>query len=231
MEQRQYVLLQDERRKHRRTIADALEVVRQEKLGLEEFAPGRVEVVPIFDTGIDLVNVVFPQFGYRVSLPSSARFMARTETSCEREFFDIRRLEAAEVCSDGSVKLVNGTQLKAVEIIPTYLPYKLSNIEQKIVSAYISIMNADGYCYRSLREGLPEHLQDQVPDIRALDFSRLRTLKPPPLKVICIDIRQKCPELSVSDQKIAAALEKAGARVVESRPRRAMRGICPPTPN
>jgi hypothetical protein len=91
-------------------------------------------------------------------------------------------------------------------------------------------MKAEEYCYRSIRDGLPEHLQEQVPDIRGLDFSRLRTLKPPLLKVIYGLIREKYSDLNVSDQKVADALERAGARAVKSRPRKASAGMRPPTP-
>ena len=40
------------------------------------------------------------------------------------------------------------------------------------------------HCYRSIREGLPEDLQHQLPDLRALDYSRVRTIQAPLLKVI-----------------------------------------------
>ena len=217
-----YVRLQEQRRTSRRTIADALEVVRQE-FGLDDIGPAHVRIGPLrLPSGqcTALVDVVFSDLGCGVSLPTSSRFKARGGTSSRQQEFEIFRLDGAEICPDGSVLLADRTGWCAVEVVPTLLPYKLSKLDRKILGYVISLTKAD-YCYRSLREGLPEHLQQMVPDIRVLDFSRVRMIKAPPLKVIRGYISDRDPDLRVSNQKIADALAMFGVRVPRLRRPRA----------
>jgi hypothetical protein len=214
------IALDEERQASRRTVADALEVVRQ-TLGLNEIAPGEIRTVPLqLPSGecSTAVLVVFADLGCHVSLPPAARFRALSETSSQPEIFEISGLDHAEVCSDGSVLLVDGTPLRAVEVIPTRMPYELSKLEQRILQHVITLTKSYD-CYRSLREGLPEHFQHMVADLRALDYSRVRTIQAPPLKVIRAFIEDHDPELKVSNQKIADALAKCGVRVPRRRPR------------
>ena len=216
-----YVRLQEQRRTKRRTIADALEVVRQE-LGLDDTGPAHVRIGPLrLPSGrcTALVDVVFSGLGCGVSLPTSSRFMGRSGTRSRPEEFEISRLDRAAVCSDGSV-LANGTPLRAVEVVPTVSGYEPTKLDQKILGYLISLTRAD-YCYRSIREGLPEHLREVVPDIRVLDFSRVRMIKAPPLKVIRGYISDKDPDLRVSNQKIADTLAMSGVRVPRFRRPRA----------
>jgi hypothetical protein len=113
--------LQEERRKSRRTVADVLEVVRQET-GVADFGPAHVETGRLrLPSGqcTWLVDIVFPRLGCRVSLPTSSRFKARRETTSQQEEFEISRLDRAEIRFDGSVRLSDGTQLRAIEVIPT----------------------------------------------------------------------------------------------------------------
>ena len=111
---------------------------------------------------------------------------------------------------------------------PGYAPLRLCqpicrtsprNLDERILRHVISLMKAEGHCYRSIRECLPEHLQDQVPDLRALDYSRVRTLQVPQIKVIRAYIADNDPELRLSNQKIADALATFGVRVPRRRPR------------
>jgi hypothetical protein len=37
-----------------------------------------------------------------------------------------QRLDSAEVCSDGSVRVADGTRLRTLEVVPTHLPHKSS---------------------------------------------------------------------------------------------------------
>jgi hypothetical protein len=217
-----YVRLQEERRTSRRTIADALEVVAQE-FGLDDIGPARVRIGPLqLPSGkcTALVDVVFSDLGCGVSLPTSSRFMARSATSSQQQEFEISRLDRAEICPDGSVLLADGTRWRAVEVVPTLLPYKLSKLDEKILGYVISLTKAH-YCYRSLREDLPEHLREMVPDIRFLDFGRVRMIKAPQLKVIRGYIADSDPRLRVSNQKIADALAMFGVRAPRCRRPRA----------
>jgi hypothetical protein len=212
------VALDEERQASRRTVADALEVVHQ-TLGLNEIAPDEIRIVPLqLPSGecATVVLVVFADLGCHVSLPPAARFRALSGTSSQPEIFEISALDHAD--SDGSVLLVDGTRLRAVEVIPTRMPYELSKLEQQILQRVITLTESYD-CYRSLREGLPEHFQHMVPDLHALDYSRVRMIQAPPLKVIRAFIEDHDPELKVSNQKIADALAKCGVRVPRRRPR------------
>jgi hypothetical protein len=213
-----YVRLDEERRTSRRTIADALEVVRR-TLGVDDIGPARVRIGPLrLPSGqcTALVDVVFSDLGCGVSLPTSSRFMARSGTSARLEKFEISRLDRAEVCSDGSVLLAGGTRLRSVEVVPTLLPYEPSELDEKILWRVIVQTEAD-FCFRSIRDGLPDHLREIVPDIRALDYSRIRTIDAPLLKVIHGYISDRDPNFSASNQKIADALAMSGARVPRGR--------------
>jgi hypothetical protein len=212
--------LLEERRTKRRTVADVLDVVRQ-VLGLEDPPQGKINLGPLLlpsGEWTSLVDVVFPDLDCIVTLPTSARFRARSATNSEHQEFEISRLDGADVASDGSVRLVNGTQLRTVEVVPTHLPYEPSELDRRILRHVISLTRSE-HCYRSIREGVPEHLQHQVPDVRALDFSRVLTIQAPPLKVIRGFIEEHDPDLKVSEQKIADALARFGVRVPRRRPR------------
>src|SRR5262249_48417128 len=154
----------------------------------------------------------FADLGCRVSLPTSARFKALTDTSSQRQVFEISLLDQADVCSDGSVVLADRTRLRAVEVIPTHLNYETSELESRILRHVIALTKRYD-CYRSIREGVPEHLRDQIPDIRVLDYGRLRTIESPPLKAIRSFIEESDPELKVSSQTIADILAMCGVRV------------------
>jgi hypothetical protein len=212
--------LREEWRTKRRTVADVFDVVRQ-VLGLEDPPQGKINLGPLrLPSGewTALVDIVFPDLDCIVTLPTSARFRGRSVRNSEHQEFDITRLDGADVASDGSVRLVDGTQVRAVEVVPTHLPYKPSELEERILRHVISLTRSE-YCYRSIREGLPEHLQLRVPDVRALDYSRVRTVQAPPLKVIRAFIEDHDPDLKLSEQKIADALARFGVRVPRRRPR------------
>jgi hypothetical protein len=216
----QYARWQEERRTSRRTVADALDVVGQD-LAPNEVLRAQIRIGPLLlpsGKWTALVDVVFPDLGCIVSLPTSSRFRALSDTNSRHQLFEISLLDDAEVCADGSVQLADGSRLRAVEVIPTRLPYEPSDRDERILRHVISLTGSD-HCYRSIREGLPEHLQPQVPDLRALDYSRVRTIQAPPLKVIKAYIEDHDPELRVSNQKIADALATFGVRVPRPRPR------------
>ena len=224
----QFTRLQEERRTSRRAIADVLEVVHQ-VFGLKETPRGEVRVVPLRRLSGEwtaLVDVLFPELDCIVSLPTSARFHARSEENSQLNIFEISRLDGAEVGSGGSVLLIDGSRLRAVEVVPTPLPYEPSELEERILHHVIALTKSYD-CYRSIREGLPENQQQQVPDVRALDYARICSIEPPPLKVIQGYIAENDPELKVSNQKIADALAMCGVRIPRRRPRAGSRGTSP----
>ena len=76
----QYVALDQDGRTKRRTVADALEVVRQ-RLGVVEITRAEIRLAPLalpWGGSTAAVVVLFPDLGCYVSLPASARFGART---------------------------------------------------------------------------------------------------------------------------------------------------------
>jgi hypothetical protein len=190
----EYVALQEGRRTKRRTVADALEVVR-EKLGVYEITRAEIRIHHLqLPSGecTALVAVLFPDLGCCVTLPTSARFRGLSGTSSQHQLFETSRLDRAQVSSDGSVRLVDGSWLRAVEVIPSHLPYELSELE-KLILRHVILLTGSYHCSRSIQEGLPEHLQQQVPDVHALDYSRLSTIQVPQLKVIRAFIEDENP--------------------------------------
>jgi hypothetical protein len=213
-----YTALQEDGRGTRRTVADAFEVV-QQTLGVGEVARAQIVLGPFplpWGGSTAAVALLFSDLGCYVSLPASAGFSARSDTGSQRQAFDIAVLAGAEACSDGSVLLNNGSRVRAVEVMPTHLRTP-SALDDSILRHVMALTQSN--CYRNMREDLPEHSQRGVPDLYALDYGRVLTIKPPLLKVIQAYIKDHDPELRVSNQTIASALATWGIRVPTSRPR------------
>jgi hypothetical protein len=213
--------LKEDDRNNRRTVADALEVIRQE-FGVDE-TPGaeiRVSHLPLpSGEATATVVLVCSALDCCVSLPASWWFTAFPEKCSRRQRFEISCLDQAKVGPDGSVVLTDGRCLRGVEMVPTHMPYELSLVEKRILRNVIQFTESYG-CYRNLREDLPEHLQPEIPDLWVLDYGLLHTIPRRPLKTIKAYIETHDPELRVSNQKIADALAKCGVRVPRRRPRR-----------
>ena len=223
---RQYQQLQQETQDSRRTVADAVEVLRQ-AAGFLESDRAQIRVGPCpLPWGVEsvLVCVVFEpscsEAGYVVSLPMSAQFKARPLGSDRREPFDISRLDGASVGSDSSVTLLDGTQLRAVELVPMRVPLEPTDLDWRIVYSTIVVIDAQDRCFRSLRAGVEPSLQEMIPDRKYLDCSTLRELVIPPMKVLLAKIAKLDPTLKkLSRQKLANTLRDFGMRVPASRPR------------
>jgi hypothetical protein len=212
-----YTRLQEEHRTRRRTVADALDVFRQQ-FGLEEIGRCQIKVgeFEIAFRPTAVIAVAFSDFGCAVSLPTSARFRARRAANLDKEEFDITLLDDAEVQADASVVLADGNQLRSVEVIPTHLPYHPSVLDRQILGHVIAQTEA-WYCFRNIRKDLPEKQRDGIPDLWVLDFDRVRTIEAPALKVIRGYIQDKDPRLKVSNQKIADILAVFGIRAPRRR--------------
>jgi hypothetical protein len=173
---------------------------------------------------VGLVNVEFngplPEVVCIVSLATSVKFRAVRQGSSQHEYYDIFRLDGAAVDGAANVTLADGTSLRAVNVIPAYLPLEPSGLDWRIVHHTIALIGAEDQCYRRLRDGLPTRVHDMVPDRRFLDCSNLFGLKTPPLKAIAAYIADHDPTLKLlSLQKIADALRNYGIRVPTPRPR------------
>jgi hypothetical protein len=213
--------LKEDSRDKRRTVADALEVIREE-LGVDEM-PGaeiRVSLLPLpSGEATAAVALVCPDLDCCVSFPASRCFTAFPENCSQRHRFEISCLQEAKVGPTGSVVLTDGRCLRGVEMVPTHMPYELSLVEERILWNVIKFTASYG-CFRNLRDDLPQHLQAGIPDLWVLDYGRLHTIPRRPLKTIKAYIETHDPELRVSNQKIADALAKCGVRVPRRRPQR-----------
>jgi hypothetical protein len=214
----------EEDRRSRRTIADAIEVLRQ-TCDFNSHDRAEIRIGPLRLSSGDVVGLVDVQFPVRdkvfiVSLPTSAQFRANCGGASQRGCFEIDRLDGAVVAFDGNVRLKDGATLSAVEVIPTRVLHDPTELDWRIVQLAVAMIGAENDCYRSLRTGVPQPQQDMVPDVRRLDCSKLSGLDLPPLKEIAIYIGERNRTLrKLAPQKIADALRKFGMRVPKPRPR------------
>ncbi len=222
---RQYQRLSEEARNSRRTMADAVEVLR-EQAGFGENDRAEICIALLKLPSAEVVGLVQIMFepktaskAYVVSLPTAKQFKAYRSKRRQHERFDIAKLHDAVLKGNGNVVLSDGRSIRAVEMIAAHLPLEPTELDWCIVRNTLAIIEADR-CYRPLGYGLPPHLHEMVADIQFLDCSRLAGLNLPPLKVIAYDIRARDRALKdVSDQKIADALRKFGIRIPLARPR------------
>ncbi len=218
---RNYEQLSEEARNSRRTMADAIEVLR-EKAGFGDNDRAEISIglltLPSTEV-VGLVQIVFHTIGpkdYAVSLPTSKQFLAYRPNAPQRDRFHIAQLHGAVLDGVGNVLLTNGTPLRAVEVIPARLPLEPTELDWRIVHRTLSIIGAK-HCYRHFPTRLPPHL---VADRPILDCSTLGGLPLPLLKVITSRIREIDPTLrQVSEQQIADSLRKFGIRISRPRPR------------
>ena len=222
----QYERIAENNRNARRTIADALEVLRTVTDFKADFrAKVRIGHITLpSGKAVGLVDIEFEgpcsEKSYLVSLATSAKFRALCQDSSQREHFEISLLDGAIVDRVGSVTLEDGTVLKAVEVLPANLPYEPSEIDWRIVWHTIVIVGAEERCFRSWPEGLPPS-QTTDPSTLRIDCSKVYDLTIPPLKVLHHDLGLKDPELgALSQQQISDSLAKFGMRPIRARPRK-----------
>lgn len=218
--------LAESERISRRTVADTIEILRTGA------AFGRHDRAVIWVGSLTLpsrevvgvVQLVFEspvlERSFVVSLPSSKHFRAVRRGSAAHEQFDIFRLDGAVVDGAGTVRLSDGEAIRAVEVIPAGLPDVPTGLDWQIVECVISLIEAEEFCYRSLRDGVAPELREHVPDVQGIDCSTLSGLEVPYLKEIAGALADQEPPLIVSEQKIADALRKFGIRIPKTRPRR-----------
>jgi hypothetical protein len=222
----EYQRLLEDHRNSRRSVADAINVLHEAAgFGAHDRAKIRVGLMRLPSNDIvGLVDVLLEASRgkkvYVASLPTSAHFCASSDGAGRGDLFEIARLHDAIVDTDGNVRLVDGTHLHAVEVVPSYLPYNPTQQEWRIVRAAIAALGAEERCYRCLRNDLPIEECDMAPDWRGIDCSKLAGLELPPLKDLAWRIAKKDPTLGeLSQQKIADALRRFGMRIPKPRPR------------
>ena len=211
----------------RRTVADALEVLRS-SVGFtdNDRATIRIDLLRLPSRQVvGLINLLFEapnrEEVYVTSLPTSAYFEALQQGSSRRVRFEISQLEGALADGRGNIRLSNGEALRAVEVVPANLPLLPSELDYRIVGLTVSLVGGEQQCLRSLKDGVPSPYRDLIPDLRYLDCSKLSGLKIPALKVVAAYIGDRDPTLRLlSPQKISDALEKFGVRLPARRRRR-----------
>ncbi|MGA7545508.1 MAG: hypothetical protein WBW08_06740, partial [Methyloceanibacter sp.] len=175
------IRLYDDGRKSRRTIADAVESLRDRPGFSEdmraEISTGRLQL----PTGkvVSLVQVICQEIGWAVSLPTSVYFYGTRTTGVAPEEFEISRLEGAVADANSNVELSDGTLLHAVEVQPVCLPDAMTEQEMLIVHAAIAFIGAEARCYRHLRakKSLKAKFPDELRKAKFLDFATLPGLK------------------------------------------------------
>jgi hypothetical protein len=220
---RHYEVLAEQHRRSRRTMADAMAVLRDHvdfaETDRAEIRVGRLKLPSAEVVG--LVQTVFIQpgsdKGHVVSLPTSKRFRARRPNTSEYERFDIAELHEATLDGTGNVRLRDGATLRAVEVIPARLPLAPSALDWLIVYHTIRFVDAEEQCFQSLRDAFNDLPIDMVPDLFWIDCSKLNGLPIPTLDSIAAYIAS-IERTLVSQQKIADTLRKFGVRFPQPRP-------------
>jgi len=233
--------LADNSRLSRRTIADVVDVLRQGA----NFMANDTAMVIIGGMKLpseEIVGTVQVLFSapdgttYVVALPTSRWFLARDETSQERQKLDICKLDRAIVDGDGNVVLQDGARLRAVEVMPHRLPLDPSDTDWRIVHLTITAVGAEAQCYRLISSNVTRdqfrnrmnlkrlrQLRRSLPRRRVLDFRKLNGLELPPLKELAYRLYELDPTLDISQQKIADALRDFGIRIPRQRSTRSAR--------
>jgi hypothetical protein len=136
---RVYKWLSEEQRKSRRSIADAMAVLRKEA-DFGEHDCAKILVSRFALPSGELVGMVVIQFNgqwedstYCVTLPTACRFKGLREGSTRYDQLDIMRLNKATTNATGTVVLADGTILGAVKVIPARMPLEPSELDRKIV--------------------------------------------------------------------------------------------------
>ena len=225
---RHYYRFAEDDRVKRRTIADALAVLRTLP-GFGEQSRAKVRIGALALNSRDVVGLVdiefngpLPEVVCLVSLTTAARFHAIRGAAARREYFDIIRLDGATVDGAGTVTLADGTSLRAVGVIPANLPYEPSELGQRIIYNFVLMRGAEDRCFPSLRDRSPADIRYMVPEhVRVLDCHTLSQLEPPLLKVLAGYLTEHDNALETpSPQTIADTLAMFRVRPIRSRPRK-----------
>ena len=209
--------LKDDGRAKRRTVADALEVLRMEA-GFGSTDRARIQIAPLTPFAAASVALVFDN--RFVLLPATETFLAARDGEYRRRWFEITVLQGALAADDGLVTLNDGTVLKAVEVKPAQLPRSATPLDRRILELVLTMLERKDFVLRSIRDGLPEPLLEGLPDYRSIDFARLRELKAPPFKLFQRWLRESARDFRVSRQKYDELVAKVGLHVPARRGRR-----------
>lgn len=224
-------MLGENERNERRTIADALEVLRT-KANFEQDDLALVRLGMLRLLSNEIVGLVLVSFDstihqktFLVSLPTADRFRAKLENLPTPQEFEIARLNGATIDSRGQVQLSDGAQIRGVEVIPSLLPYNITRLDGAIIRQTIAALGIEEECRYHPGHDVLENLGFD-PYRNSIDCSKLSGHPPPLVKTIQARIQDHEPGLgTVSLQKIADTLRNFGMRIpagrTSSRSRRA----------
>ena len=214
----------EESRSQRRSIADALDVVRAFP-EFNEFARQAAPLRPIARVRVGpiqlpsgklsaLIDVIFPALCAIVSLPTASSFEACADGRPKRRRFPISELDNAEISADGTAVLNVGMRLTDVIITrPTRLPYAWSKLDLQILRCVIAMTGSYPRCTRDLRRGVPRRFWKMLPAVPLIDYSAVSKIRRPPIKAIKRYLYRDARHLkNLSHQKIADALGTFGIR-------------------
>jgi hypothetical protein len=216
-------LLGENERNNRRTIMDALEILRT-KASFEQDDVAKIQLGMLRLLSSEIVSLVLVSFesaihqkSFLVSLPTASSFRAKLEGAPKSQEFEIARLGGATINSRGQVQLSDGAQIRGVEIIPALLPYDITPLDRAIIRQTIATLGIEEQCRYDPGGRLPE--AEFNPFDYAIDCSKLSGHPPPRLKAVQARIEDHESGFeTVSLQKIANTLRKFGMRIPASRP-------------
>ena len=199
------------RRPRTRYLADALEFFANRG---ETVTSGRIRLtsqpLPSGDF-IIAVAVLFPEIQCVLSMGPSKKFRARIERCDGVGVFDIDQLDGATLSSDGLVTLCDRSRLRAVELLLTRQPEKLSDLEETIVRLIVEQTGSNS-CYRNLAHEIPDWGRTQIPELSVLDYGRVRQIRAPTFKEFLRFLNEQNPDWNVSREKFSQTLIKCGLR-------------------
>lgn len=217
-----YVTLAEGNKHNRRSIADTVELLADHadfRAGDTATLHARPLLVYRSQSLVQLCiqfNNLTEETTFVVWLPCSARFKAAPVEQSVTCNFDTARLDNAAVGFDCRVQLATGELLRAVEIIPSALPFEMSDMEWQILICVIKHLKLMDLAIRTFGEELDPKIQANLPEIRGVDFQRLVGHEVPPLKVLQ-QILVDGGVGHVSLEKISNTLDKCGMRPVTPR--------------
>lgn len=200
--------LHDRGRKDRRSVADAVEILRLDG-GFSEAVSAVIRTAPITlptDGAGSLVQLVCGELGIVVTLPTSNAFTGRN-TAGETIDFDIAHLNGASVNARGVkpvVKLIEGTSLTAVTLSPVRQMRGLNERDWRILYGVIAFADLGDHCFLHVDK-------EKWPDWKYVDFHALQKAEIFGLKDLVTYLLVK-RGFQVSEQTVANTLNKCGIK-------------------
>jgi len=204
----------DAGRESRRSMADVIDLL-QRLPNFSESMEAVVRLTPLqLPSGqwTTLIQIVCGAQGLAVSLPSADHFWGVRNQTLGRERFEILRLDGAKLDMAGNVALQGATIIHGVQVVPTFVPPKLTQTEERIIAWVVRCFHPRKRCFRYLpNPGIPHPLRRRA-KLGRLDYGTLHSLELPPLKKIESALKEMDGFGHCSRQTIASPLAKSGMR-------------------